>query len=80
MELTAWMWTSADWWTIEVPTVPGPVTRAGRVYEVVDGITAEYRILTNELPEPFLMGLGVPYGSSGWTWRRGLCVAGGASW
>lgn len=69
MELTAWVWRSGDWWTVEVPTVPGLVTRARHVYEVVDAVAAEYKLLTGELPEPFLVALEVDYGSS-WLHRQ----------
>lgn len=86
MNLTAWMWRSGESWTFEVPKVPGLLTRAGRVYELVHGVATEYRILTGELPEFFLMALEVPSGSS-WlrapwpvrnTWRE--LVSHGAGW
>ena len=64
MELTAWVWRSGDWWAVEVPMVPGLVTRARHVYDVVDAVAGEYKLLTGELPESFLVALEVDYGSS----------------
>ncbi|MFD1210736.1 hypothetical protein ACFQ36_01605 [Arthrobacter sp. GCM10027362] len=64
MELTAHVHRSGDWWAVEVPEVPGLVTRARHVCEVVDAVAAEYERLTGALPEPFLVALEVDYGNS----------------
>ncbi|MFD1210747.1 hypothetical protein ACFQ36_01665 [Arthrobacter sp. GCM10027362] len=64
MELTAWVRRPGDWRAVEVPEVPGLVTRARHVYEVVDAVAAAYKRLTGTLPKPFLVGLEVDYGSS----------------
>ncbi|TDK23510.1 hypothetical protein E2F48_16090 [Arthrobacter crusticola] len=64
MELIARVWRAGDSWAVEVTEVPGLVTRARHVHEVVDVVATAYEQLTGALPEPFLVALEVDYGDA----------------